>query len=49
VNCFSLQRLRVACLNATFQSSFFLHFGGNDTDLMQMVNQRATAWWDILA
>jgi hypothetical protein len=41
--------VHAACLNASFQSSFFLHFGGNDTDLMQMVNQRATSWWDILA
>jgi hypothetical protein len=45
----ALRSVHAACLNASFQSSFFLHFGGNDTDLMQMVNQHATAWWDILA
>jgi hypothetical protein len=48
VNSSSSQELRAACLNATFQSCFFLHFGGNDTDQMEMVNQRATSWWDVL-
>jgi|SRR5271165_3234862 len=47
VNSSSLRRLYAACLNATFQASFFLHFGGNDTDQMQMVKQRATSWWDV--
>jgi hypothetical protein len=48
VNSSSSRRLRAACLNATFQSNFFLHFGGNDTDQMEMVNQHATSWWDVL-
>jgi len=47
VNSSSLRRLHAACLNASFQSSFFLHFGGNDTDQMEMVNQRAASWWDV--
>jgi hypothetical protein len=44
----SIRTLRAACLNATFQSSFFLHFGGMRTDEMQMVNLRATSWWDVM-
>jgi hypothetical protein len=47
-NSSSSRRLRAACLNATFQSSYFLHLGGMQTNEMQMVNQHATSWWDIL-
>jgi hypothetical protein len=42
------ENLRAACLNATFQISFFFHFGGMKTHEMQLVNQRPTTWWDVL-
>ena len=49
MNSSSLRTLHAAALNTVYQSNFFLHFGGMNTDEMQMVKQRATSWWDILA
>jgi hypothetical protein len=49
VNSSSLRTLRAAAVNTVYQSNFFLHFGGINTEEMQMVKQRATSWWDILA
>jgi hypothetical protein len=43
-----LKNLRAACLNATFQISFFFHLGGMKTDEMQLVNQRPRTWWDVV-
>jgi len=42
------KNLRAACLNATFQISFFFHFGGMKTGEMRLVNQRPTTWWDVM-
>jgi hypothetical protein len=44
----SLKRARHLCLNAAFQCSFFLHFGGMRTDEMKMVNDFAKSWLDLL-
>ena len=41
-----LPSIRVASINAAFQNSFFLHFGGTNTADMEAVNQQAATWWD---
>ena len=41
-----LPSIRKSSINAAFQNSFFLHFGGTNTSDMEAVNQQATSWLD---
>jgi hypothetical protein len=40
----SLKKLHGACITATFNNSFFLHFGGPNMQEMGLVDQLATSW-----
>ena len=37
-------RLRRACVNATFLTSFFMHFGGDTKEDMRLVDQPESSW-----
>jgi hypothetical protein len=44
-----LHKLHSYCLNAAFQFSFFLHFGGPNVKEMDLIDQTLATWLDVLA